>query len=342
MKNKILVSIFIPVYDGEKYLEATLLSVKNQTYKNIEVLLVDDSSTDKSLSIINKFATQDSRFKVYLKENGGMVSTSWNFILPKIQGDFVFYASQDDLFSEDLIEKMVIKQQESNADTVLPDMEFYYENILNNNRIIGLNGNREIVLSGREACVKSLFWNIHGFALSSKKLFEKEFFPEDSFDSDEFMTRKLFFKSNKVVFSQGVFFYRQDNLNAITKTATNKNFYTLNTAKRLFDFLVENNFDKKYTNKVQFELYRRFLMFSALYNLFPFELKEDKNEVKKFLNNFKQKNISSKLLFTNLKSTRGKLGLKFFVLFLVYRTNILYKMAVKIEEIRINSSKNKV
>lgn len=342
MKNEILVSIFVPVYNGEKYLEATLLSIKNQTYKDIEVVLVDDSSTDKSASIIDKFVIQDNRFKYYFKNNGGMVATSWNFILPKIQGDFIFYASQDDLFSADLIEKMVLQQQKTNADTVLPDMEFYYEKERNNKRIIGFNGNREIVLNGREACVASLSWNIHGFALSSKKLFEKEFFPEDSFDSDEFMTRKLFLKSNKIVFSEGVFFYRQDNLDAITKTTTKKNFYTVNTAIKTFDFLKEHNFEKQHTTKALFELYRKFLMFSALYNLFPFESKEDKNEIKIFLKNFKQRNIPSKLLFANLKSTRGKLRLKLLVLFLVYRINILHKMAVKMEEIRMKISKNKV
>ena len=62
---------------------------------------------------------------------------------------------------------------------------------------------------------------------------KNEFFPEDAFDSDEFMTRKLFLKSNKVVFSSGTFFYRQDNLKAITKIFSEKNFYVLNTLKMI-------------------------------------------------------------------------------------------------------------
>ena len=61
----------MPVFNGENYLNETLSSIKNQTYSNIEVLLVDDSSTDGSKIILDKFGNEDDRFKVFLKENGG-------------------------------------------------------------------------------------------------------------------------------------------------------------------------------------------------------------------------------------------------------------------------------
>ena len=99
MINDLLISVFVPVYNGEKYLERTLLSIQQQTYANIEVLLVDDSSTDGSLEILKRFAEEDSRFKVFVKENGEIVAKSMNFIIPIIKGDFFFYSSQDDLFS---------------------------------------------------------------------------------------------------------------------------------------------------------------------------------------------------------------------------------------------------
>ena len=130
----ILVTIFVPVFNGEKYLNETLRSIRNQTYKNIEVLLVDDSSTDGSKIILDKFEDEDNRFRVFVKENGGMVPISFNFIMPKIKGDYVFYSSQDDMFSIDLIEKMVEKQQETKADIIIPDMEYYYENSKSNKK----------------------------------------------------------------------------------------------------------------------------------------------------------------------------------------------------------------
>ena len=98
MINNFLVTVFVPVYNGEKYLEQTLNCIQQQTYTNIEVLLVDDSSTDGSLYILNQFTEKDARFKVFVKENGGIVAKSMNFIMPKINGDYFFYASQDDIF----------------------------------------------------------------------------------------------------------------------------------------------------------------------------------------------------------------------------------------------------
>ena len=74
MLQDTLVTIFMPVYNGKKYLNETLTSIINQTYKNFEVLLVDDSSTDNSLFILKEFEKKDSRFKVFSKPNGGMVA----------------------------------------------------------------------------------------------------------------------------------------------------------------------------------------------------------------------------------------------------------------------------
>ena len=178
MAEQNLVSIFIPVFNGEKILEKTLLSIRNQTYTNFEVLLVDDSSTDSSQKIIEEFVKDDVRFKLFVKLNGAIAAKSWNFVLPKLKGNFVFYSSQDDLFSEDLLEKMVLKQNETKAEIVLPDLEFYFENALHNSKIIGLNNNRNQIISGKQACLESLNWTIHGFALYSKTLFENEVFPE--------------------------------------------------------------------------------------------------------------------------------------------------------------------
>jgi glycosyltransferase involved in cell wall biosynthesis len=334
MEQDFLISIFIPVFNGEKYLEETLLTIEKQTYKNIEILLVDDSSTDNSLNVIHKFVNKDSRFKMYQKTNGGMAATSWNFILSKITGDFIFYSSQDDLFSEDLIYEMVKKQKETNAETIIPDMEFYVSEKNNNKKIIGLNGKREVILSGKQAFIESLTWNIHGFILSSKKLFENEFYPEDAFDSDDFITRKILFKSNKVAFSEGIFFYRQDNPNAITKMPSKKSFYALNTAKRSYEFLEKNEFDQEIIILAQFNLYRKVIKYFALYYLFCFESYEDKKEIKSFLNAFKKETISTDSLLTRIRFTEEKLGAKWKILYLICKFPFFYKIAVGVEIIR--------
>ncbi len=313
MKDKILVSVFIPVYNGQKYLVETLNTIKNQTYQNIEVLLVDDSSTDGSIDILRKFKNEDLRFKIFEKQNGGMVAISWNYILPFVKGQFIFYSSQDDLFSVDLIEKLVQKQSETNADTVLPDMEYYFSNTFNNKKIIGFNGNRDVILSGKQACIESLNWTIHGFALTATHLFKNEYFPENAFDSDEYMTRKLFFKSNKVVFSGGIFFYRQDNQYAITKTFSIKNFYELNMQLLLFNFLKQNEFDDKYLIECQFYSLKKLIIHYNLLKTYDFKDQDSKFKIKNFLNDIK-KDIS-----TNCLNFKKITSLKLFAKLLLIR-----------------------
>ncbi len=333
-----LITIFVPVFNGEKYVDETLLSIKKQTYTHIEVLLVDDSSTDGSRAILDNYANEDKRFKVFSKQNGGMVACSWNFIMPYVKGEYFFYASQDDIFSIDLIEKMVQKQQQSRADTVLPDMELYFENHQKNKQIIGLNGDRSIELTGKDACKLSINWTIHGFALFKTSLMNNEFVPEDTYDSDGFFTRKLFLKSNKVVFSEGTFFYRQDNPNAITKTFSKKNFYVLNTNLRLFNLLKENQFEKKEVFDSQLFLLRHYSHIVATFGLYNFDSKEEKDEVQLFLMHFKKKYLIDSFYFHNISYSVLRFKWRYLLLILVFKISFLFRILLRYKKKRIKNT----
>lgn len=136
-----LISIFMPVYNGSKYLDETINSVLNQSFENFELLCIDDSSTDNSYEILKKFESKDSRIKLFQKPNGGTVPKSWNFALPFMKGQFIMYMSQDDLMSLDNLEKLVLRQLETDADCVLPDMLFYFEGEDNKTGRIGVDVN---------------------------------------------------------------------------------------------------------------------------------------------------------------------------------------------------------
>lgn len=325
-----LVTVIVPVYNGEKYLDKTLTSIKKQTYKNIEVLLVDDASTDKSPTILKEFAQADKRFYVFWKSHGGMVPKSMNFILPHIKGYYYFYTSQDDIFSEDLIENMVLKQKETNADTVLPDIEFYQENKIDNKKIIGLNSNRNVELTGNKALIESLNWNIHGFALFKSTLLRGEFFPEDAFDSDDYITRKLFLKSNKVVFSKGVFFYRQDNENAITKTFSAKNFYVLNTTKNLYNLLNENKMQKKYLLGMQEILLKSHLRFMSIQEFYCFNSEIQRKKIRDYLFGFKKNVLTDTFITQNISYALKTFKIKYIMVFFIYKFPPLIKLVSRI------------
>ena len=90
-----LLSVIIPVYNKEKYLKRCLDSVVNQTYSNLEIVLVDDGSTDHSLSICREYAEKDSRINVFAKQNGG-VSSARNHGLENCTGELIAFADPDD------------------------------------------------------------------------------------------------------------------------------------------------------------------------------------------------------------------------------------------------------
>ncbi len=112
------VSIIIPVYNVQEYLEECLLSVINQTYVDLEIVIVDDGSTDKSASICDFFSEKDERIKVIHRENGG-VATARNTALEIITGDFVFFLDSDDYLSENAIEELLLVQNETDSDIVI-------------------------------------------------------------------------------------------------------------------------------------------------------------------------------------------------------------------------------
>lgn len=102
-----LVSVIIPLFNAEKYISSTIESVINQTYTEIEVLIIDDGSTDKSLEIAKKYSNIDN-IKVYSQSNKG-ASVARNFGLRKSRGKYIQFLDADDLISKDKIEKQVLE-----------------------------------------------------------------------------------------------------------------------------------------------------------------------------------------------------------------------------------------
>lgn len=108
MKNEVhvVVSVIMPVYNSEKYLEDAIESVLAQTFQNIELIIVDDGSTDNSLSLCNKYAAIDSRIKTIHKENNGVCSAR-NVGISYAKGEYICFIDNDDLYDKYFIEKML-------------------------------------------------------------------------------------------------------------------------------------------------------------------------------------------------------------------------------------------
>lgn len=113
-----MVSIIVPVYNAEKYLHRCIDSLVNQSVKEIEIILVDDGSTDNSLSICKEWAAKDKRIVVVEQENSG-VSIARNRGIEKSNGEFIILLDSDDWFALNTVEVLLAEQQKKNADCVV-------------------------------------------------------------------------------------------------------------------------------------------------------------------------------------------------------------------------------
>ncbi len=115
-----MISIVIPVYNAEKYLHQCVDSILHQTYQNIEVILVDDGSTDSSREICEKYKSLDQRIRCFYKENGG-VSSARNYGIRCAKGDYIAFVDSDDIVKPDMLEILL----ENDCDFSMCGYELY-------------------------------------------------------------------------------------------------------------------------------------------------------------------------------------------------------------------------
>ena len=117
MENEELISVIVPVYNVENYLEDCLESIINQSYKNIEIILINDGSTDKSGNICDEYANKDNRIKVLHKENGG-VSSARNDGMAMASGEYLTFVDSDDIIHPDYLSILYQDAIDYDADIV--------------------------------------------------------------------------------------------------------------------------------------------------------------------------------------------------------------------------------
>lgn len=131
-----LISIVIPVYNSAPYVSQCLDSLLQQTYDELEIICVDDGSTDDSLQILNEYAKKDMRIQTYTKKNEGKgAASARNMALNYATGDYVLVLDSDDFFEEDMVETLVSKAEEYQADMVITTANLYDNFYKRNNGI---------------------------------------------------------------------------------------------------------------------------------------------------------------------------------------------------------------
>lgn len=297
MNNKTKISVIIPVFNGENFIAETLDSILKQTLIDFEILCVNDSSTDNSFQILKKYQELDNRVHVLNTDiNKGIASKVLNYAIPSCTGQYIFYMSQDDLLSETCLENLYNKAVTTKADAVIPDVYYYYKNKSVKKSIIGVDGNRDIELTNREAVLLSLNWLISGNALWNSNIVKRIKYDEFGINGDEYSVRKFFISCNKVLFAKGIFFYRQDNPNAITKKLSYKSFDLPYTHFKLCFFLKENGFPFEDYSKQLIKAIRRLINYTIVlqknrHKLSHYAILEAEYRIKKCFYRMKNKDV---------------------------------------------------
>ena len=125
MENSPLVSVIIPVYNVEDFVDRCLFSILKQSYKNYEAIVVNDGSTDTSLQICKLYEKLDNRFKVYTKPNGGL-SSARNYGLEQATGKYVTYVDSDDMLDIDYLKHLVDTAEKFSSDLVICDYALWW------------------------------------------------------------------------------------------------------------------------------------------------------------------------------------------------------------------------
>lgn len=181
-----LISIVIPVYNAEKYLEQCLNSIKDQTYKNFEVILVNDGSIDHSESICMDFVKVDTRFKYFTKVNGG-ASSARNFGLDHVTGDFITFIDADDWVDENHLEVLINNIKDNNSDMAVSSIKKFD---MSNNFHFRMYSNQEKYLLNYNKLNREEFLVIlpklilanNSYKIAVSKLFKKELVSDIRFD----------------------------------------------------------------------------------------------------------------------------------------------------------------
>ena len=236
MKNP-KISVIVPIFNTAEYLHKCIYSIKNQSYKNLEIILVNDGSTDHSLDICNKFAENDKRIIIIDKENGG-VSTARNTGLDIASGDYIGFVDADDYIDKDMYKVLIETSIKNNADIVECGI-----NVINGEYQPGLPfPYRDAVFSGNYECSKSFLVGQNTANANWNKLYRREIFndirfPTYSYSEDFWINAKAFYQcQKKVTIKDRYYFYLQHEKSITNSPFREEMLESIQTGKEIYKF----------------------------------------------------------------------------------------------------------
>ena len=239
MARNPLISVIVPVYNVETLLPRCVDSILTQTYECLEVLLVDDGSTDASGEICEQFAKKDTRIRVIHKENGGL-SSARNAGLDVASGDYIGFVDSDDWIEPEMYAEMLALMERNGVQLVCAGR--YDADGSTGKKTVGLCPQRQEQISGEELAGRIFLWD-HCDSSACDKLYRRELFdgiryPEGKISEDIPVTYRLALRAQRVFLCDQPFYNYYHRSGSISKGAgiTEKSFhYSQHTAVILED-----------------------------------------------------------------------------------------------------------
>lgn len=316
MNNQDLVSIIVPVYNTEDYLDKCMNSILNQTYKNIEVIIIDDGSTDNSYRRLQEFQTKDKRIILLQQKNFGQ-GVARNKGIEISKGKYICFVDSDDRITENMVEEMVQEIEKTNSD--FSSFLIAFED--SKSQKIYKKKFKNTILEGKKI-FQSALKIMDIFPIPVNKIYRKDFllknnifFPTVRKNEDMLFIHKLAFFSKKCSFINKVFYYAWMREGSTSRKVTKENIeITLDLLKEEKEFLIEKNCFENY--KIAYEtFYIRNILNILLQGLFYNSTEKEK--IKKII---KKSDFDKYLL--NFQVLRN-LSFKHKILIFLYKINFL-------------------
>ena len=319
------VSVIIPVYNVEQYLRQCLDSVINQTFKDIEIIIVNDCSQDNSLQIIKEYQQEDDRIVLINLEKNGGVGLARNEGMKVAKGKYITFVDSDDWIRKDYIEVLYNSITKYNTDVAFSKFERYdnnSKNIINNNKkikyynkvICSIKDKKNLILSEPKILINLIIEK--KFIVENNVMFPKEVPGEDVL----FILKLIAINSKIMYIKDTVYFYRENRDSSIMTDINKKLNFDYDVLFLFFDEML-NVFKRAGT----FDIYKKEL-FVSLFIFFCREVTEKNLTSRQYFDSvdvFKKKFYQKNFSFLKIKNIKNKIRLFVFYIFLKFDMNYI-------------------
>ncbi len=318
-----LISIIVPVYNVEQYLEKCVNSITNQTYKNLEIILVNDGTTDSSGDLCDKLATVDNRIKVFHKENGGL-SDARNYGVEKATGEYIGFVDSDDYIDVEMYEKLYEAIKKENADVAECNLKIVYpdrKELFTEKKYYQICTKQEYLEEYLK--IEKVFGSVWTKLIKSD-IAKKIQFPVGKLYEDTYYAYKLIEVANKYVLMDNSFYNYLMRENSITNSKFNPRIFDLIEIVEKF----HENVYKNYPNlKEAADCRKMYAYFSVLNSILLEEEFKNNSFYPQIVNYFKENYIK---LLRNKYITRNR---KLSILLIKININLYRRVLMKYKAI---------